>query len=130
LSHRIPAFAMGVKLSSLQMASVFGSKPCMSLKIFPNMLIEPRRLKNFAFIVSPDHQIRLGVEKRKILPQPMECESRAFATDAKAWLLHSLLQFDVGLLRMTVFNTNQQLNLTPMRPSPDDEIHRVLMSWR
>jgi hypothetical protein len=36
---------------------------------------------------------------------PMECESSAFATDAKAKLLHSLLQFDVGLLRMTVFNT-------------------------
>jgi hypothetical protein len=39
--------------------------------------------------------------KRKILRRPMECESFAFATDAKAELLHSLWQFDVGLLRMT-----------------------------
>jgi hypothetical protein len=29
------------------------------------------------------------------------CKSRAFATDAKAPLLHSLLQFDGGLLRIT-----------------------------
>jgi hypothetical protein len=44
----------------------------------------------------------------------MERESRAFATDAKARLLHSLGQFDVGLLKMTVFNTHQQITLTPM----------------
>jgi hypothetical protein len=43
--------------------------------------------------------------KRKILRRPMECERCAFATDAKAELLHSLWQFDVGLLRMTNLNT-------------------------
>jgi hypothetical protein len=36
-------------------------------------------------------------------------QNRAFGTDAKAVLLHSLLQFDVALLRMTIFNTDQQL---------------------
>jgi hypothetical protein len=49
------------------------------------------------------------------------CKSRAFATDAKARLLHSLLQFDVGLLKMTckglLPNTEtivKKLNLTTM----------------
>jgi hypothetical protein len=48
---------------------------------------------------------RLCREEGKILRWSMECESRAFPTGAKARLLHSLVQFDVGLLRMTVFNT-------------------------
>jgi hypothetical protein len=34
----------------------------------------------------------------------MGYESHAFATDAKAWLLHSLSPFDISLLRMTDFN--------------------------
>jgi hypothetical protein len=37
-------------------------------------------------------------------------QSRIFAIDAKARLLNSLLQFDVGLLRMTVFNTRSTIS--------------------
>jgi hypothetical protein len=47
----------------------------------------------------------------------MECESRAFATEAKAELLHSLSQFDVGLLRMQSLIQDQYLNLRPMGES-------------
>jgi hypothetical protein len=47
-------------------------------------------------------KIRIAAWEGKILRRPMKFESRAFATDAKAGLLHSLLQFDVGLLRMTL----------------------------
>jgi hypothetical protein len=49
----------------------------------------------------------------------MECESFAFPTDAKAELLHSLLQFDGGLLRMTVFYTRSATYLMPIGLPPE-----------
>jgi hypothetical protein len=60
---------------------------------------------------------RLCLWEEKILRRPMACESRAFAPDAKARFLHSLLQFDASLLRMTVFNTRSTTNLTTMGES-------------